>query len=258
MLFSLRSMALSSALIAASPLADGAFADTPEPVVTPAPVFDAGPDEFAVPALSVPGAGGAATFAELPTPLGSLPELLRPPALAGPDGTPLTPDVPAPAEPADGEPAALPLVLPALCANELAGSNKMAIATSADVADDRVIGILLCIPTAARAAGSAAEQSRSAAIESAEVATQEAGPVVRKLIAFDDDTFDKLKQLGRDRMATIQELADEAFADVLKKHGIPIDLKDALRKSAAISKAPAAKASAAKNAKSSSQRKTKS
>jgi non-homologous end joining protein Ku len=33
-------------------------------------------------------------------------------------------------------------------------------------------------------------------------------------------------------MATFQELADEAFADLLKKHGIPIDLKDALRKSA--------------------------
>jgi hypothetical protein len=59
---------------------------------------------------------------------------------------------------------------------------------------------------------------------------------LRKLIAFDDDTFDKLTQLGRDRMATIQELADEAFADVLKKHGIPVDLKDALRKSAALSK----------------------
>ena len=56
---------------------------------------------------------------------------------------------------------------------------------------------------------------------------------MRKLIAFDDDTFAKLSQLGRDRMATIQELADEAFADVLKKHGIPIDLRDALRKSAA-------------------------
>jgi non-homologous end joining protein Ku len=55
---------------------------------------------------------------------------------------------------------------------------------------------------------------------------------MRKLIAFDDDTFDKLKQLGRDRMATFQELADEAFADVLKKHGVPIDLQDALRKSA--------------------------
>ena len=53
---------------------------------------------------------------------------------------------------------------------------------------------------------------------------------LRKLIAFDDDTFDKLKQLGRDRMATVQELADEAFADLLKKHGIPIDLKDALER----------------------------
>jgi len=62
---------------------------------------------------------------------------------------------------------------------------------------------------------------------------------LRKLIAFDEDTFDKLRQLGRDRMATIQELADEAFADVLKKHGIPVDLKDALRKSAAIDRAPA-------------------
>jgi hypothetical protein len=59
---------------------------------------------------------------------------------------------------------------------------------------------------------------------------------VRKLIDFDDDTFDKLKQLGRDRMATLQELADEAFADFLKKHGIPLDLKDALRKSASASK----------------------
>ena len=51
---------------------------------------------------------------------------------------------------------------------------------------------------------------------------------MRKLIEFDDDTFDRLKQLARDRMG----LADEAFADLLKKHGIPIDLKDALRKSA--------------------------
>ena len=61
---------------------------------------------------------------------------------------------------------------------------------------------------------------------------------MRKLIAFDDDTFDKLKQLGRDRMATVQELADEAFADLLRKHGIPVDLKDALRKSAALTRKP--------------------
>jgi len=42
-------------------------------------------------------------------------------------------------------------------------------------------------------------------------------------------------------MATIQELADEAFADLLKKHGIPVDLKDALRKSASLAKTPAKK-----------------
>jgi hypothetical protein len=57
---------------------------------------------------------------------------------------------------------------------------------------------------------------------------------MRKLIAFDEDTFDKLKQLARDRMGTIQEMADEAFADLLRKHGIPVDLKDALRKSASL------------------------
>ena len=58
---------------------------------------------------------------------------------------------------------------------------------------------------------------------------------MRKLIAFDDETADKLTQLGRDRMATLQDLADEAFADLLKKHGVPVDLKDALRKSAGVS-----------------------
>ena len=65
---------------------------------------------------------------------------------------------------------------------------------------------------------------------------------MRKLIAFDEDTADKLKQLARDRMATFQELADEAFADLLRKHGIPIDLKDALRKSVRLAAEPAAKA----------------
>jgi hypothetical protein len=52
-----------------------------------------------------------------------------------------------------------------------------------------------------------------------------------KIVAFDDDTLFRLNELGRNRMATFQELADEAFADLLKKHGVPIDLKDALKKS---------------------------
>jgi non-homologous end joining protein Ku len=72
---------------------------------------------------------------------------------------------------------------------------------------------------------------------------------LRKLIAFDDDTLDKLTQLARDRMATFQELADEAFADLLKKHGIPIDLKDALRKSAGLSKTATPKTTRSKTGK---------
>jgi hypothetical protein len=69
---------------------------------------------------------------------------------------------------------------------------------------------------------------------------------VRKLIAFDDDTLDKLTQLGRDRMGTLQELADEAFADLLKKHGVPVDLKAALRKSAALATTNPVKPASAK------------
>jgi non-homologous end joining protein Ku len=98
----------------------------------------------------------------------------------------------------------------------------------------------------------------TAGIEPASVRDAGGWSAVRKLIAFDDDTFDKLKQLGRDRMATIQELADEAFADMLKKHGIPIDLKDALRKSASLSKAPAKKAARSIPSRSSRSRKPKS
>ena len=112
MLFNLRSIALFSCSIAASPLVCGSVAsEPPTPARLPAEpvVMEDGPDELAVPALLVPGGGGDANLAELPAPLESLPELLSPPALAGPDGTPLTPAVPAPAEPALGEPTALPL-----------------------------------------------------------------------------------------------------------------------------------------------------
>lgn len=54
---------------------------------------------------------------------------------------------------------------------------------------------------------------------------------MRKVIEFDENIYQALVQLGRDRMATLQELADESFADLLKKHGVPKDLKDALRRS---------------------------
>jgi hypothetical protein len=53
-----------------------------------------------------------------------------------------------------------------------------------------------------------------------------------KRVQFDDETWQALDLLARNRMANFQELADEAFADLLRKHGRPTDLKSALRKSA--------------------------
>ena len=58
----------------------------------------------------------------------------------------------------------------------------------------------------------------------------------RKQIEFDNDTFLALQQLAGDRMATFQELADEAFADLLKKHKRPVGLAEALKQSAKESK----------------------
>ena len=52
-----------------------------------------------------------------------------------------------------------------------------------------------------------------------------------KRVQFDDETLHALTVLARDRMQDFQELADEAFHDLLCKHGRPTDLKTALRQS---------------------------
>ena len=54
---------------------------------------------------------------------------------------------------------------------------------------------------------------------------------IGKRISFDEETFAALDLYARDSMRSLQEVADEAFADLLKKHGRPTDLKDALRRS---------------------------
>ncbi|MEA2993423.1 MAG: hypothetical protein QOD40_2343 [Alphaproteobacteria bacterium] len=53
-----------------------------------------------------------------------------------------------------------------------------------------------------------------------------------KRITFDRETLNALNLLASDRMMTLQELADEAFRDLLKKHGRPTDLRAALKQSA--------------------------
>ena len=54
---------------------------------------------------------------------------------------------------------------------------------------------------------------------------------VRRRIEFDAQTWHMLHKLSLDSMKSLQELAEEAFADLLKKHGRPVTLKQALKES---------------------------
>ena len=67
-----------------------------------------------------------------------------------------------------------------------------------------------------------------------------------KRVRFDGETWAALDLLARDRMMDFQELADEAFRDLLRKHGRPTELLSALRQSAGVTatvhKLPAKKA----------------
>jgi hypothetical protein len=54
---------------------------------------------------------------------------------------------------------------------------------------------------------------------------------VRRRIAFDAETYVAIDRLAKDRMSSIQELADEAFRDLLKKHRRPTTLREMLRES---------------------------
>ena len=55
--------------------------------------------------------------------------------------------------------------------------------------------------------------------------------MVGKRVQFDNETWNALYLLAKDSMKDFQELADEAFRDLLRKHGRPTTLKEALRKS---------------------------
>jgi hypothetical protein len=54
---------------------------------------------------------------------------------------------------------------------------------------------------------------------------------IRRRIAFDAETWHALNQLSLDSGNRLQDLADEAFRDFLKKHRRPVTLRDALLES---------------------------
>jgi len=54
---------------------------------------------------------------------------------------------------------------------------------------------------------------------------------IRRRIEFDAETWHALNQLALASARRLQDLADEAFRDFLKKHRRPVTLRDALRES---------------------------
>ncbi len=56
--------------------------------------------------------------------------------------------------------------------------------------------------------------------------------MIGKRVQFHEETWQDLQVLAAESMKSFQELADEAFNDLLKKHGRPASLKEALRRSA--------------------------
>jgi len=56
--------------------------------------------------------------------------------------------------------------------------------------------------------------------------------MIGKRVQFHEETWQQLRLLASESMKSFQELADEAFNDLLRKHGRPASLKEALRRSA--------------------------
>ena len=55
---------------------------------------------------------------------------------------------------------------------------------------------------------------------------------VGKRVQFEDETWSVINLMRQERRRSFQQLADEAFADLLAKPGTPTDLKNQLRVSA--------------------------
>src|SRR5262249_3840745 len=57
-------------------------------------------------------------------------------------------------------------------------------------------------------------------------------PMIGNRVQFHEEAWQELRLLAAESMKSFQELADEAFNDLLRKHGRPASLKEALRRSA--------------------------
>jgi hypothetical protein len=62
--------------------------------------------------------------------------------------------------------------------------------------------------------------------------------MVGKRVQLDDETWEAIVALARSEGRSFQQLTDEAFADLLKKHKQPVGLKASLRESVGLRRKP--------------------
>jgi hypothetical protein len=60
--------------------------------------------------------------------------------------------------------------------------------------------------------------------------------VVGKLLKFDRETWNAVDLMARDQMKSVEEITEEAFRDLLKKHGRSADFREQLKLSARAAK----------------------
>lgn len=60
--------------------------------------------------------------------------------------------------------------------------------------------------------------------------------LIGKRLQFDRETWNAIDLLARDQMKSIEEITEEAFRDLLKKHGRSADFREQLRLSARAAK----------------------
>jgi hypothetical protein len=58
--------------------------------------------------------------------------------------------------------------------------------------------------------------------------------MIGKRVQFDEEMWATINLLRQERRRSFQQLADEAFRDLLEKHHRPADLKTQLRESAGV------------------------
>jgi len=54
--------------------------------------------------------------------------------------------------------------------------------------------------------------------------------MVGKRVQFNDETWEAIQAVARQRGRTFQQLADEAFAELLRRYGQPVGLRAALKR----------------------------